>query len=106
MISTVEGEISNFQNRISQMAKVLQKFNGQVTEREELQKTIQTSAKEQIRQAEKIADEISFQGRNISFVTLLTVLFLPLGFFAQVRDPKTKVMSKSLMNFANYYKVL
>ncbi|CCX15013.1 Protein of unknown function [Pyronema omphalodes CBS 100304] len=83
MISTVEGEISNFQNRISQMAKVLQKFNGQVTEREELQKTIQTSAKEQIRQAEKIADEISFQGRNISFVTLLTVLFLPLGFFAQ-----------------------
>jgi hypothetical protein len=36
MISTVEGEISSFRNRISQMTQVLKKFNGQVTKREEL----------------------------------------------------------------------
>ncbi|CCX14991.1 Protein of unknown function [Pyronema omphalodes CBS 100304] len=40
-------------------------------------------AKEQMKYAEALNDEIAYQGKSISAFTALNVLFLPLGFFAQ-----------------------
>ncbi|KAF8247336.1 hypothetical protein K440DRAFT_305690 [Wilcoxina mikolae CBS 423.85] len=48
------------------------------------QKAIKETVQEQLRNAEILGDEITYQGKTLSMFTAVNVLFLPLGFFSQV----------------------
>ncbi|KAI5809212.1 hypothetical protein BZA77DRAFT_391827 [Pyronema omphalodes] len=92
-IDTVLHERREVHEKLSQMIKNV-RFLTKAAQNATLESTIEDSvnhasivaketAKEQVRQAEALTEEIAFQGRAVSAFTALNVLFLPLGFFAQ-----------------------
>jgi uncharacterized protein YoxC len=93
-INTVLHERKDVHENLSQMITTV-RFLTKMVQNSTLESKIEASAntasniakeaaKEQVKRAEALNDEIAYQGKAISAFTALNVLFLPLGFFAQV----------------------
>lgn len=100
--NTIDIPVISSQNP-AQMLHTLEKLDGVLEDRRSLRRkisdfintlskiveqkdttTLQQTIQEQIRYAEALNDEVTYQGKSISAFTALNVFFLPLGFFSQV----------------------